>query len=180
VRELIRPIFALVLLSSFAATANATKIDYTLDHLSGNTYQYNYTFVNDTLGFDLDAFSVYFDVALYENLAVTASPADWDSIVIQPDTGLPADGLFDTLALGLLLAPGDSLGVFSASFDWLGGSVGPGDQFFELYDVNFDLIDSGMTTLAGGSQTVPEPSSILVLFLGLVLLNRRLQRRAGC
>ena len=80
---------SLLLGALLSTTAAATTISYSLTSLGGSSFQYDYTLSNDTLGFEVDQFSIYFDLGLYENLVVTASPADWDSIVLQPDAGLP-------------------------------------------------------------------------------------------
>jgi hypothetical protein len=154
------------LISLLSTPANSTAIKYTLDNLGGSLFQYNYTLVNDTLGFDVDQFSVYFDLGLYENLSVSASPSLWDSLVIQPDSTVPADGFFDTVSLGPVVVPGDSLGGFSVSFEWLGGATGPGDQNFELFDAGFNVIDSGRTM--DGRASMPVPASLSLLALGMV------------
>jgi len=173
---LLSRISGVILVTSFPLITSATVIDYTLDSLGGNSYQYNYTINNDTLGSDLDQFSVFFDLSLYESLAVAVSPADWDSIVFQPDPLIPDDGLFDTLALGVPVAPGDTLGGFSVSFNWLGGTSGPGDQYFELLDFNFNLLGSGTTLAVAGPNPVPEPDALPLLalsVLGLLFARRR-------
>ena len=162
---------SLLLAILFSTSASATTVSYSLVNLGGSSYQYNYTLLNDTLGFDVDQFSIYYDLGLYENLAVTSSPVGWDSIVFQPDAGLPDDGIFDTLALGSPLSAGDSLGGFSVSFDWLGSGSGPGEQYFELFDFNFDLIDSGTTV-----SQVPAPAAIWLFgsaLLGLAGIKRK-------
>jgi len=156
-----------------AYTSSANEILYTVDSLGGNTFQYNYT-LNNTGANALEWFSVYFDLGLYENLAVTASPADWDSIVFQPDPFLPDDGIFDSLALVDFLDPGDMLGGFSVSFDWLGGNAGPGSQYFEYVDsFTFDVLASGFTQLV--ATEVPEPATLPLMafgFMAMVLASR--------
>jgi hypothetical protein len=157
-----------------ASDVLADTIEYTVENLGGNQWQYNYT-VDNTGLIALDAFTIFFDLGFYENLAVTSSPGDWDSIVFQPDPGLPDDGIFDSLALVGALEPGDILGGFSVAFDLLVGDS-PGDQFFEFYDsATFDLISDGFTTRAATS--VPEPATLWLFATGLFLMVTFAKRR---
>lgn len=120
-------------------------------------------------------FSVFFDPALARDLQDPPPPpsAAWDSITLQPDLALPADGIYDAIAL----VAGASLDAdFVLDFVWLGGPAGPGAQPFSVnqFDSNGNLLE----VLATGS-TVPEPSSALLAALGLGLLGgvRRGRRR---
>jgi len=162
---------------------HATSISYDVSSLGGTGWEYTYTVANDTLGADIEEFTIWFDLALYGNLVATATPADWDPLVIQPDPGLPDDGFYDALALVAGIAPGDSLGGFSVSFDYLGSGT-PGAQLFEVIDpATFDLLDDGTTVRAaagpGPSPAIPEPATGLLLGMGLagLLVGRQLIRR---
>ena len=118
----------------------------------------------------------YFDLGIYENLSISASPADWDGIAIDPDPlFLPDDGFADWLALGAVIGLGETLGGFSVQFDFLGADPpGPGAQFWEIVDpVTFDPLASGFTALVA----VPEPSSITLLAFGLFLIAIYSRRR---
>lgn len=165
-----------LLLAFLVHTSHADTINFTVENLGGNSWQYNYT-VENTGTNTIGLFSVLFDLFLYENLAVTASPADWDSIVFQPDPGLPDDGIFDTLALGLGIAPGAMQGGFSVSFDFLGTGT-PGEQFFDIFDSDFRIVFSGETT-AIDSVPVPEPTSLALFAVGLLLVTTLTRRRRG-
>lgn len=152
-------------------SAFADTIFFTVENLGGNQWEYNYTLEN-TGADPLEAFSIFFDFRDYENLAVTGSPADWDSIVLQPDLGLPDDGIFDSLSFGGLLDPGDILGGFSVAFDFLGVGV-PGEQFFEFYDpLDFSVVIDG----ASEAAVVPEPGTLALMLSGLLFLAFRLRR----
>jgi hypothetical protein len=164
---------ALALSALLVSPARSATISYTAMNLGGSTWEYSYTVINDTLGADLEEFTIFFDVALFENLAVTNSPNDWDSLVVQPDSGIPADGFFDSLALGAPIAASDSLGEFSVSFDFLGAGT-PGAQLFAVVDpITFATLESGVTI----SSVVPVPGGIWLLLSGLTALIGG--RRAG-
>jgi hypothetical protein len=158
----------------FQQTANATLISYEVINLAGNSWEYTYTVGNDTLGVDIEEFSVFFDLGLFANLIVGATPADWDPLVLQPDPAVPDDGLYDALALSAGITPGALLGGFSLRFDFLGEGA-PGPQFFEILDAaTFNVLDSGFTARA---VAVPEPGTMGLMALGLLMLLIVGQRR---
>ena len=114
-------LLGIILLLSLTSS-NASTIIYDVANVSGNTWEYTYTLNNDMLSVDIEEFTIWFDVDLFENLAVGTTPADWDPLVIDPDPDLPPDGddgftqsavvpipaaiwLFGTGLIGLL-APG--------------------------------------------------------------------------
>lgn len=147
----------------------ATTISFTTTNLSGNVWQYEYTVINDSLSSAIDEFTIHFDRDLFFNLNVEASPAGWDSIVVQPDPGIPADGFFDGLALGAGLAPGAAAAGFAVSFEFLGAGS-PGSQPFDVVDPDsFNVVDSGMT-VAETVTGLPEPGSLALLGLALSAL----------
>lgn len=162
----------LIALLSMPAITQATIINYTVSPLGGGQWQYDYMVENDSLVDPIAEFTIYFQPNLYENLAVISSPLDWDPLVIQPDIGLPANGFFDALSSSAGLLPGGTEGLFSVSFNYLGAGT-PYEQVFEVYDANFNLIDSGITI----TSPVPEPNTLLMLVIGLFFLfcynNRR-------
>jgi hypothetical protein len=159
-----------LLLSISALSAQAVTVQSQLQALGGNSYQYNYTITNDDLASGFDEISIFFSNTQYQNLAVTASPFDWDSIVLQPDAFL--DGVFDSLALSAPLALGDSVSGFSVSFDWLGAEL-PGAQIFDVLD------SSSLTVLQSGTSSVtavPLPASLPLMsaaLAGLAFIRQR-------
>lgn len=164
-----------LLVSSLLATlvshsAQAVTVQAELQFLGGSSYQYNYSITNDDVAAGFDEISLYFDKTLYQNLSVNGSPADWDSLVLQPDAFL--DGVFDSLALVQPLGLGESVSGFAVGFDWLGGSSLPGSQAF-------DVLDSGsLTVLQSGTSSVsavPVPAALpmFVSALGVLALRRR-------
>jgi len=155
------------------APALATTVSYTVNNLGGTNWEYNYSVSNDTLTTDIEEFTVFFDVALYQNLALVAAPSGWDPLVIQPDLSLPDDGFYDALALSGGITPTNSLGGFRLSFDYLGTGT-PGSQAFDIVDpVTFAMLDSGFTQAAA----VPVPAAGDLFLGGITLLMSLLTRR---
>ena len=149
--------------------SHAALITFDATNIAGNTWLYDYT-VENTGGFDIEEFSIYFDYTLYENLVNESAPANWDPLAVQPDTGLPDDGFYDALALVAGIASGDTLSGFSIQFDYLGANA-PGSQPYDIFDpISFNVLASGNTQSA--TQTVPEPAIFWLLLSGLGLLIR--------
>jgi len=185
-RGILRFTAALFLAACVIQTAGAVTIDYTLDPLGGDRWQYNYT-ISSADSYNNDAFfQIYFDLGSYENLALESAPdaVDWYTDILQPDpfggwTGRESDGAL--LAMSWTL---EGFGQFSVSFDWSGLDA-PGSQYFELIDFNdfVTVLDSGYTTLRGGDTPppdVPEPQTFMLLgtgILGLAAYCRRKQAR---
>lgn len=157
------------------SAANASIIDYTSTALGGNHWRFDYTVHNDTLGTPLDEFTVFFDENLFANLAGATGPSGWDVLLIQPDTGIPAAGYFDGLALTGGIAFGDTLGGFSVTFDYLGAGT-PGAQLFSIVDPNSFLeLDSGLTK----STSVPLPGTLPLMLAGMGAMAYWQRRRDG-
>ena len=161
-------ILALVVASARIPAAQATLISFEVDNIAGNTWEYSYTVENDSLGIDIEEFTIFFDVGLYENLALASAPTGWDPLAVDPLPVLLFDGFYDALALGPGLAPGGSLGGFSVLFDFLGSGT-PDSQQFEIIDPNtFQALEFGTTSVA---LSIPEPGSAPLFAIGLVLLT---------
>lgn len=167
-------------MSTQAAMIQFTAIDVD-DTLGpgGDFWQYSYVVSDFTFPMHV-GFSVFFDPGLYRDLEdpPPAVHADWDVITLQPDPGLPADGLYDALALvdnASLAAP------FPVRFVWLGGpGTTPGTQPFAInaFDAQgafLGVVETGQTRT---SAAVPEPGTLVLLTLGLLgLVGRRLAGR---
>jgi hypothetical protein len=151
-----------------APVCQAAVITYSATNTAGSTWRYDYAVTNDTLAGSLEEFTIFFDRSFHTDLALSSSPADWDSIVVQPDLNLPDDGFFDSLALSGGLSAGDTLSGFSVTFDWLG--VGqPGSQLWTVVDpLSFETIESGFTVLLEPPVDVPEPGTVALLIIGLL------------
>ncbi len=140
-------------------------VDLVDDVVGRDLWLYRYT----VHGFDTEAalgLSIGFALGEFSALSldgVAPPPADWDVLVLQPDAQLPADGLFDALAL---TQPAASSGPLEVAFVWSGAGV-PGAQPFVLYD------DAFATTRSGTTMLVPEPTTGLLVLLGLAGLGVR-------
>ena len=120
----------------------------------------------------LTGFTVYFPHTEFQTMSLSASPVAWDSLVIQPDVALQSPGFLDSVLLNPAqpLLPGQSQGGFVARFEYLGAAPLP-MLTFEIVDLEFNVLYSGTTSL------VPEPTTAIILALGLVALGVRLRRR---
>ena len=150
-----------VLAASAAMSARATTVTYDLNFVSGTTWQYEFSVSNNTLSGDIEELTIYFDLSAFTNLLAVAAPADWDPIVVQPDTNLPQDGFFDWAALAGGVVPGQSLGLFRVKVDFSGGGA-PAGPLFEVVDpTTFRTLDRGFA--ASNANTVPEPGTWALL-----------------
>lgn len=161
----------------------AVSVTYTVANQGGSTWLYSYTLDNRSLAAGISEFRIFFKLGDFEDIAVAASPTDWDPIVAQPDPGLPDDGYVDWLALGAPLAFGDSLFGFQVSFTWLGTGT-PGAQPFSVLDpVTFASLFDGRTALAGTAPPpigVPEPEALgLFTFTLAGIVVASLRRRTS-
>jgi hypothetical protein len=168
-------------LACSSMSANAVTVESTLLSLGGNSYQFNYTITNDDIVSGFDEFSIYFDNTSYDNLAVVASHADWDSAIIPAELFLPLNhpDVFDSIALVQPLGLGETISGFSVSFDWIGVGL-PGVQNFDVIDAgSYTILQSGTTTLA--APEVPVPASLPLLasaLTGLAIVRQRKKVRA--
>jgi hypothetical protein len=158
-------------------------ISYNLVNIGTNRWEYQYSVGNNLLAAPIEEFSIYFDLGpgfnvLHTDLTITGLPADWDGLLLPPDSGIPHSGLFDALAIGGRgIGPNELLDGFAVQFTYHGlGSPGP--QRFEIIDpVIFNTLESGFT-FEGSPPPVAasEPSSLALLLaaaLGALLLTRR-------
>lgn len=158
-----------VLLVAPTVRSESTQINYLTTEIGLGTWQYTYTVSNIDLAMPIEEFTIYFDYDLYKDLAVVEpSPDGWDAIVWQPEPGL-GGGAYDalTVTMGAGINAGESIGGFSVSFDWF-GTGNPATQYYEIVNPSdFTVMDSG--------YTVPEPTTMILLGFGGLLLRRRLK-----
>lgn len=157
--------------------ANATTVNYFSTQIGGSQWQYDYSISNDTLGFAIDEFTIYFDLGVYDSLSIVGTPAGWNDLVVQPGSFLGInDGYYDGLANGgSALPPGQTIAGFSVQFNFLGAGT-PTSQFFEIVDPNdFSVLDSGYTVTGA---VIPLPAATwlftsgLIGLVGIARLNR--------
>lgn len=146
-----------------ANPARAALITTEFSELVGNqgTVDINFSL---SAGENLSGLSLYFSEHLFADLAIIFSPVEWDSIVLQPDLFLGA-GLFDNYNNA-----GMSEGYARIAFTYLADELFQ-PLAYDLYDADFVLIESGLSTNV--TSSVPESSAIILLLLGLMAVALR-------
>lgn len=170
------PKFIAASLLAFSLGVNAAAIESTYTPLGGSHWSVAFTITNNGDPAPINEFTIFFSESLFSNLSLAGSPSTWDSLVIQPDTGIPASGYLDGLVLDPIdaLDAGGSQSGFIVDFDFLGQGV-PSALSFDILDSDFQVISSGRTTISGGGD-LPEPTSAILASLGLLALG--VSRRA--
>lgn len=161
------------LLSAMPWLSQAAVVHSDYTHVSGSTWMADIAVVNDGSPAQITGFTIYFAETLFTNLLLSGSPATWDTLLIQPDTGLPAAGFLDSFAINDAdaIGAGGSLGGFRVQFDYLGATV-PTALSFDINDRAFNVVFSGTSQVT----VVPEPGSLLLgslALLGLAATTRR-------
>jgi hypothetical protein len=180
VRKNTLPAIVLLLALSAASRLAGSTIYYEAidlpDQVVGeDRWRYNYLVAG--IAFEADqGFTIFFDINLFRDLDISSHAVhdDWDVLVFQPDANLPADGVYDALAL----VSGASLqNPFSVDFVFL-GSGRPGSQPFDI--TQFDSQGNFVGVLESGFTTaIPEPGPLSLTLLGLsaFVAGRFLKRR---
>jgi len=173
---LVGAVTALVL--SLPSGIHAQTISYTATDVSGSTWDYNYTVTNNTAS-TINEFTIFASLGQFSNLSIASSPSSFNSVVLQPDAGIPADGYFDALSNSGGLTAGATLSGFSMQFNYLGSGT-PGSQLFNIVDpTTFNTLGAGYTTAGGGVTQAPEinsgsaPGAITLLLGSLLVLRAR-------
>jgi hypothetical protein len=167
------------LLALCGTAAHAAVVQYATTSLGGDFWRYAYTLEGQAPTGGFDGVTIYFEPTSFGTLTNLVAPPGWDPLIVQPDTGLPADGFVDLLHSGGLLSGTVGPVAFSVDVEYLGTGV-PGAQRFELYVSNpFSVVASGLTQQA---SNVPEPATVVLLALALgcaVLTQAQPTRRAN-
>jgi len=165
-------------------TAGAATIigDHSLEYIKGlESWEYRFTIFNYT-NEEIFAFSVQFEYGPYEKplyyLHEASAPDGWETVLSQPGivSGTKEYGELLVFNLDAGIQSGDSLGVFSVIFNWLGN--GPPELPL------FDLLNSDGTSIWDEPRSappltpdpVPEPGTLVLLgtgILGLAAYYRR-------
>ncbi len=163
-----------LLLASWNASAALIEAD--VSQQSNNTYVAEYKITNDGTT-PIEAFTLFFEFGLFQNISLINTPADWDFFAADPDDffGAIEPGLVDGVTFSTPLEVGDMLSGLTVSFEWLGAAGNLSfNQAFEIYDANnFDVLQSGNFEVV--SQVVSEPAylSLLIMGFGLCLVSRK-------
>ena len=173
-----RLLLAAVLAQSTASgVAHAAVLNAEYLALGGSNWEVSFTLLADGTPASVSEFSIYVPETNFSSLVLQASPASWESLVVQPDTALPSAGYLDALlpAPAPELAAGQSQAGFVVKFSYLGSGT-PGALHFDILDSSFAVVGGGSTTL------VPEPSSAALSLGGVFALGlwcwRRREARA--
>lgn len=149
--------------------ANAALITTEFSGLVGNqgTVDINLSLSS---GENFSGFSLYFSEGLFANLDIISSPAEWNSIVLEPDALLGV-GLFDSYnPVGL------ASGFARISFTYLSdlpfqSQLQSQPLAYDFYDANFQIVASGNATNI--VAPVPESSAFILWMLGFIALGLR-------
>lgn len=177
----------LLLIMVMASAAMATTVDYTLTGLGGSMFRYDWTVTANPLEDPIQDMLIYFEdvtTPTADTLSVVGVPnSDWIAAVYEPFIPV-LGGYYEAYTLTTPIAPGSSLSGFSASFNWLLQTRGPGSQLFEIYEYNantdtLDLVESGQTTQRNDG-VVPEASTFVAFgsLISFLAAGARLRRRS--
>ena len=150
---------AAILVAPLCSTAASISANY--HQVAGNRWFADFVVTGDGSPSVINDFTVYFPDTSFAAIALNASPVNWDSLIVQPDTTLHSPGFLDSLALASGIGTGISLGGFEVAFTFLGQGT-PLALHFDINDANFRPVFSGTTVAA-----VPEPEMAWLMLLGL-------------
>lgn len=150
-----------------AASASLVIAHYT--PLGGDAWTVSFNIQNNGTLPAIGGFTIYFPETEFAALTLNASPSTWDTLVVQPDLGLPAAGFLDSFAIASAdtLGTGENVGGFEVGFSFHGvGS--PGRLAYDIVDSGFAVLESGFTVPAI-SPGVPEPATWLLVLAALAV-----------
>lgn len=174
-RQIVAGATFVFLCTAVSSASLRTQISYKSERLDHNRWQCTYDVENISLNEPIREFSIWFDLASYDKLAVeTPDPLalNWNEIVWQPEPTVEDSGAYDALALNGGIETGQRASGFTVSFDWAGEGE-PGSQAYEVIDpLTFETIDSGWT--------IPEPGTFLVFGPGILLSLAGRKKSSSC
>lgn len=159
-----------------ASRSNPVTIEYLL---SGDNYSYT---VTNNMQVPLQDFAIFFPKvsapdAKYYTLNGSTSPGGWSSVLFQP-SAIDLGGFVEWYG-GSIAPNGGSLSGFMVNFSYDFANplaTTPSSQYFEVYDANFALLDSGQTILLP-IPGVPEPSPTMAYLLLAVLCLAAMRKK---
>lgn len=146
----------------------AAEVQAQFNPLGGNAWAA--AFIVSATGVQvIESFTIYLDASLIGNVALQASPAQWDTLVVQADPALASDAFVDALLTGPdAIHSAAPLAGFEITFNWLGAAA-PGALRFTVNDaVSFAVLETG-STVPFGAAAVPEPWSLALVGVALGL-----------
>ena len=155
--------------------AAGAGINATYHSLSGSQWAVDFIVTGDGTPSVIGDFTIYFPETSFAALSLAASPANWDSLVVQPDSALHSPGFLDSLALSGGITNGTSVSGFEVKFNFL-GSGSPPPLRFDINDANFHAVYSGLTSVTAVAA-VPEPETAWLIILGLGAIGGARVRR---
>lgn len=156
-------------LNSQAVTLTYEATDLFDTTVGEDLWQYKYSLGGYTFNTGY-GFSIDFALGQYDQITPVSVSADWSILALQPDAGIPANGVYDAQAL----VDGASLATpFIVNFVWLGAGS-PDSQSFLVYDPTFATIPGGTGSSTPppppGPAPIPEPGTLMLLVGGLACL----------
>ena len=167
-RSLYKLLFVTLLLM-VSNLLQASTVSYSVTNVGGDRWQYDYSIVSNQLNDPNHGFTVFFDVGLTANLSAISAPAGWDILTVEPGSFINnSDGFYDALSLGGLPSA-QIAGLFSVQFDWLVAGSLPGEQNFDIYELNpFVVIDDQGTTTP---SVIPIPAAFWLFATAVIGLS---------
>ena len=156
-------------LAAGSGLSQAAIVSAGLNALGDNIWRVAITVQNDGTLASIPGLTVYFDQNLFGTLSNATTPVGWDPMLFQPDSGLPARGAFDALALGgaFEVLAGQTLSGFGVDVVYLGTGT-PGPMAYEIYAlVGAFAVTLGSGTTVAPTAAVPEPMTAWLVALGL-------------
>ena len=164
---MIKTLLVTTALSCACAVSQATVVNGDFTNAGGIAWTVDFKVTNDGTLPLVGNFTVFFDYGSASNLVLVSSPANWDTLVLQPDDGLASAGYLDSLPLdaGNKLSNGQSIRGFTARLDW-SAAVAPNSFVYTINDDSFNVLETGTT--AATSAPIPEPANYALLTIGLL------------
>ena len=160
----------MILLVSAVLSAAYIEISAEINELGNDRWEYSYTLSNFDEALDVEWVTIWFDYQDYSNFEITTvASGSWNESIIQPEPLTQSGAGYNIDFTSSPIAYGESAGVFSIAFDYVGTAILEPIQFFEV-------VDPGNWQTLYTSQTVPEPTTLMLLGLGM--LSVRFKRKS--